>query len=76
MHHAITLPELEYKKLSDGIRHIVTKHSPVYAAGDTITCTLQGFREQMEFDITVVDTDNIHGKWCVLGLTTEVIPLT
>lgn len=67
MQHNITLPEDMY---NDVRLYLGTKHKTTYAAGDTLTVTLEGQREQKVFTIVYVlaKGNKVKQHWCILLL--------
>lgn len=72
MTHNLSLHEEQYKEVE---MYIATKHRTTYAAGDTLTVTLDGQREQKTFTIVRVlaEYEKVKQAYCILLLdeTTE-----
>lgn len=73
MLHNIVLPENEFNSIVNGKRHLIARDKGFFAAGDTLTVTKAGSREQMEFNITEVETERMFKGYCVLALGKEMI---
>lgn len=48
--------------------HILLKHDPTFAVGDTFIASLKGHRDEREFLITGILKDKVNANFCYLLL--------